>query len=282
MTKSGSIVFFDSGVGGLPYLAQARKLFPSTVMHYIADDAGFPYGTKTTREVEELLLDRARRLRARLLPEVLVIACDTASQVGLDALRKAHPDMPIIGMVPAIKPAAASSKTGCIGVLASERTITDSYMDDLIARYASEQEVIKVSAQDLVSFVERKYLGSSEAERRAAVEPFVSRLLDRGADRIILACTHFLHLEKDIADCAASLGAAGVEIVDSRMGFASRLTQLMAGGPAEAQAGSPVAGPPAAPGRFLLTGELPFDPSYALWAERFDLLAPERALGCRG
>ncbi|MHB0897753.1 MAG: glutamate racemase [Spirochaetales bacterium] len=271
MKASGSILFFDSGVGGLPYLAMARTLLPGIIMHYIADDAGFPYGTKTPRQVEDLLLDRVRRLRARLMPDVLVIACHTASHIGLETLRKAHPDLPIIGTVPAIKPAASSSKTGCIGVLASERTIMEPYLDDLIARYASELEVVKLPAQDLVSFVERGYLGSSVAERRAAVEPYVRLLLDKNADRIVLACTHFLHLEKDIAECAASLGASGVEIVDSRTGVAKQLAQCVAGREAGANDASP-----AVLGRFLLTGEQPFDPSYALWSERFGLLSPER------
>jgi len=277
MIANGSILFFDSGVGGLPYLAMARKLLPGATMHYIADDAGFPYGTKTPRQLEELLLDRVRRLRARLMPDVLVIACHTASHGGLETLRKAHPDLPIIGTVPAIKLAASNSRTGCIGVMASERTIMEPYLDDLIARYASELDVVKVPAQDLVSFVERRYLGSSEAERRSAVEPYVRHLLDKGADRIVLACTHFLHLERDIAECAASLGASGVEIVDSRAGAAKKLAQIMSGGGAKGEGGVEADDVPlAAPGRFLLTSEQPFEPSYALWSERFGLLPPER------
>lgn len=271
MKTSGSIVFFDSGVGGLPYLAMARSLLPGSTMHYIADDAGFPYGTKAPRQVEDLLLDRARRLRARLMPDVLVMACHTASHIGLKTLREAHPDLPIIGTLPAIKPAASSTRTGCIGVLASERTVMEPYLDDLIARYASEANVVKLPAQDLVAFVERGYLGSSEAERRSAVEPYVRLLLDKKVDRIVLACTHFLHLERDIAECAASLGATGLEIVDSRAGVAKQLAQSMAGIGTEASDASP-----AAPGRFLLTGEPPFDPSYSLWSERFGLLPPER------
>ena len=272
MTEQGSIVFFDSGVGGLPYLAEARRLLPGAAMHYIADDAGFPYGTKTAWKVEELLLDRVRRLRARLLPDVLVIACNTASQIGLDALRRAHPDFPIIGTVPAIKPAAASSRTRRIGVMATERAVIDPYIDDLIARYASDLEVVKLPAQDLVSFVERRYLASRDAERRSAVEPYVRRFVDRGVDRIILACTHFLHLEHDISACAESMGAQGVETVDSRLGVAKRLVQIMAELKGEGGEGST----PAGPGRFLLTGEPPFDPVHAQWAERFGLLPPER------
>ncbi len=271
MTKNSSIVFFDSGVGGLSYLEQARSLLPGATLHYVADDEGFPYGTKTVRQLETLLLDRVRRLRARVMPEALVIACNTASQAGLKVLREAHPYFPIIGTVPAIKPAAESSKTGHIGVLATERTVVDPYIDDLIARYASETEVVKLPAQDLVSFVERRYLTSTEEERRAVVEPYVRALLDRGVDRIILACTHFLHVEKDIAACALALGAADVEIVDSRQGVAKRLAQIIT--ELEKDDSMPTA---SGRGRFFLTGEPPFDPSYAQWAEHFGLLPPER------
>ena len=268
MSIRGSIVFLDSGVGGLPYLALAKRLLPWATLHYLADDAGFPYGNKAPRQVEDLLLDRVRRLRARLMPETLVIACNTASQIGLQVLRAAHPDFPIIGTVPAIKPAAASSKTGRIGVLATERTVADPYIDDLIARYASDLEVVKLPAQDLVAFVERSYLSSTAEERRAAVEPYVRSLLDRGVDRIILGCTHFLHLEKDIEACAAALGGRGIEIVDSREGVANRLVQIEKG----MADGASTPGP----GRFLLTSEPPFNPLYAQWAERFGLLSPER------
>ncbi|MDP2791961.1 MAG: glutamate racemase [Rectinemataceae bacterium] len=271
MNSSGSVVFFDSGVGGLPYLAEARNLLPGTVLHYIADDAGFPYGTKTPAQLESILLDRVRRLRARFLPSALVIACNTASQIGLDILRKAHPDLPIIGTVPAIKPAAASTISGRIGVMATERTVVDPYIDDLIARYASDVEVFKLPAQDLVSFVEHRYFASSDKERRSAVEPYIRTLVDRGVDRIILACTHFLHLEKDIAECAKALGAEDFEIVDSRVGVARRLAQIVEG----LRVSDETVISSDKKGRFLLTSDPPFDSAYAQWAEHFDLLPPE-------
>ena len=277
-----SIAFFDSGVGGLPYLAETRKLLPGATLHYLADDAGFPYGTKTVREVEDILLDRVRRLRARLVPRAIVIACNTASQIGLAALRRAHPDLPIVGTVPAIKPAAETSHTGRIGVMATERAIADPSIDDLIARFAPEQEVVRLPAQELVSFVERRYLSSGEEERRAAVEPYVRRFLESGVDRIVLACSHSLHLAKDMAACVRALGGEGVEIVDSCRGVANRIAQIVgqASGAQDApgEPGSPAAGVPgdARAGRFFLTSEPPFDPSYAQWAGRFGLQPPER------
>jgi len=264
------IVFLDSGVGGLPYLGRTRSHVPFARLHYIADDAGFPYGTKTAN-VETILLDRTKRLRALLMPDFLVIACNTASQIGLKALRTAHPDLPIIGTVPAVKPAAEQSPSGCIGVMATERTVADSYLDDLIARYAPEARVIKLPAQDLVSFVEHRYLESSAQERRKAVEPYVKELIGQGVDRVVLACTHFLHVQEDIAACAAALGASELRIVDSLEGVARRVEQLLGGASAVCPPGSVQA-----QGRFLLTGEPPFDPLYAVWAERFGLLPPEQ------
>jgi glutamate racemase len=275
MFIKGSVVFFDSGVGGLPYLASAKELLPAVSMHYVADDEGFPYGTKTPLQIETLLLERMRRIRSRLMPAAIVIACNTASQVGLPALRAAHPDLPFIGTVPAIKPAAASTSSGIVGIMATERTVADPYLDDLIARYASDIEVVKLAAQKLVSFVERRYLVSSEEERRQAVAPFIDALLAKKTDRIVLACTHFLHLERDIAAYCETRGAGDVEIVDSRQGVANRLAQLVEDGTISVLAGDS-SGELENRGRFLLTSEAPFDPVYAAWADRFGLLAPER------
>jgi glutamate racemase len=269
----GSVVFLGSGIGGLPYLECARNLLPALPMHYLADDAGFPYGTKTPRQIEDLLLERTRRLKARLLPAALVIACNTASQVGLATLRCAHPDLPIVGTVPAVKPAAASTKSGKIGIIATERAVADPYLDDLIVRYASEIEVVKLVAQDLAAFVENRFIVSSPAERAAAVAPYVRSFIDAGVDRIVLGCTHFLHLEKDFSACCEAMGAADVQIIDSRQGVANRLAELVRSldlDPGSANSGG------GSSGRFLLTGEPPFDPGFGLWAERFGLSAPER------
>jgi len=262
------VLFLDSGVGGLPYLETARHLVPGASFHYLADNAGFPYGTKNPGEVTDILLDRVRRIRSRLDIDALVIACNTASQIGLGALRAANPDIPIIGTVPAIKPAAADSVSGRVGVLATERTVADPYIDDLIARYAADVDVLKIPAQALVDFVERRFLTSSAEERSELVTPYVRKFVDAGVDRIVLACTHFLHLRRDIAEAAGKLGVEKMGIVDSREGVANRLAELL-GTPA-----GPESGPGA--GRFFLSGEPPFDPSYTLWAARFGLSAPER------
>ena len=290
---SRPVVVFDSGVGGLPYLETARRLLPGERYVYLADRAGFPYGTKERREIEALVLDRLGRLIAAFDPKAIVIACNTASQAALAAARGRFPGLPIVGVVPAIKPAAERTRTGTIGVMATEHALVDPYLDELIARHAPGVKVLREPAQDLVSFVERNFVASAQAEREAAVAGHVRRLLAEGADEIVLACTHFLHVAGDIGRLAASLsnGAQrGAEVVDSREGVARRLHEVLAergllasgaagSAGAAGAAGTGTAGVPGGPGDrpdgvFLLSGPPPFESVYPAFAERFSLLGP--------
>lgn len=291
----------DSGVGGLPYLEKARVLLPAESFVYLADSAGFPYGTKSGEEIVAIVLDRVGRLVARFAPKAVVIACNTASQAALAQARKAFPGLIVVGTVPAVKPAAERSRSGVIGVMATAKAVGDPYLDALVARHAQGRTVLREAAQELVSFVERRLPGSTAEERRAAVLPHVERLVAAGADEIVLACTHFLHVADDIAACAASLAPGrGVEVVDSRDGVARRLKVLLSeSGLAAAPSGSaPVkgsapsmgaakgagreaakeAGPPAGRDLFLLSSEPPFDGVYDSFARLYGLRGPE-ALG---
>jgi len=271
MERAGDpIVIFDSGVGGLPYLRRARELLPSESFIYLADRAGFPYGTKTGAEVRGIVLDRVARLVARFSPKALVIACNTASQAALAAVRAANPGLAVVGTVPAVKPAAERTKTGTIGVMATARAVEDPYLDSLVARFAPRATVLREAAQDLVAFVEHRLFEATAEERRRAVAAPVRRLVDAGADQIVIACTHFLHLCDDIAEAAGP----GVAIVDSRDGVARRLRAVLA------ERG--IARPPLAPsavdgkrGRFLLSGEAPFEEHYRRFTEAFELDEPE-------
>jgi glutamate racemase len=289
----GAIAIFDSGIGGLPYLEPARAALPDESFVYLADRAGFPYGTKTREEVRDIVLGLVSRLVAAYDPKAIVIACNTASQAGLDAVRRANPGLPIIGTVPAIKPAAERTRSGTIGVMATAGAVEDPYLDALIARYAKGVTVIREAAQELVSFVERRAATAGPEERREAARPFVRRLVELGADEIVLACTHYLHLRDDIAE----LAGPGVEVVDSRAGVARRLKQVLTergllrsvaerGLLRSAERGllrsvaergllRPAAEPvPAARGLFLLSGDAPFEAEYGLLAEAFGLAGP--------
>jgi glutamate racemase len=273
------IAIFDSGIGGLPYLSSARACLPAESFVYAADRAGFPYGTKSREEVRDIVLRLVARIVGAYDPKAIVIACNTASQVALDAARREHPGLSIVGTVPAVKPAAERSRSGVIGIMATAGAVEDPYLDSLVARYAKGLSVFREGAQELVSFVERRSAVAGKEERRDAVAPYVRRLVDRGADEIVLACTHFIHLRAEIAE----LAGPGVEVVDSREGVVKRLAQVLAEqglsnarGIVDEDEG---AEPSGTYRRFVLTGSEPFESEYGLLARAFGLDDPEPISG---
>ncbi len=275
--RGGPVVaVMDSGVGGLPYLESARALMPRASFVYLADREGFPYGSKTREEVEAIVRDRVDRLVEDFAPEVVVIACNTASQAALAAVRADHPGLPVIGTVPAVKPAAERTRSGVIGVLATEGTVQDPYLDELEERFAKGRLVVRRAAQDLVSFVERRLLGAGAEELREILRPHVAFLVDKGVDEIVLACTHFLHVADEIeglaAELAAGRGGASPEVVDSREGVARRLRELLDG--AGGVDGIERGGDRMNPDRLFLTGEGPFEAVYEDFARRYGLVGP--------
>src|SRR3546814_5664174 len=140
-------LFFDSGVGGLSVLAPTRRLLPAAPLVYVADNGGFPYGTKTEAEIAARVPALLGRLVERYRPRLVVIACNTASTIALAAVRSAL-DLPIVGTVPAIKPAAAMSKTRVIGVLGTDATVRQPYVDRLRSEeHTSElQSLMRISS----------------------------------------------------------------------------------------------------------------------------------------
>ena len=246
------IAVFDSGIGGLPYLSAARAFLPAESFIYIADRAGFPYGTKSRETLRDIVVRLVAQIVGSYAPKAIVIACNTASQVALEAVRKANPGLAIIGTVPAVKPAAERSRSGVIGVMATVGALEDPYLDVLVARHAKGIRVIRESAQELVSFVERRSAFAGEKEKRETVAPYVRHLVDQGADEIVLACTHFLHLRDDIT-------------------VVKRLRQQLA----EKGLLETNMDPDVSPGPFVLTGDEPFEAEYGLLAETFGLANPE-------
>jgi glutamate racemase len=259
------VAVFDSGIGGLPYLATARAALPAERFVYLADRELFPYGTKTRDEVRDRVLELVGRLVTGYNPKALVIACNTASQAALEDARDAHPGLPMVGTVPAVKPAAERTRTGTIGVMATAGAVEDPYLDELIRKHAPGVRVLREAAQDLVDFVERRAAYADELERRRAVEPYVRSLVEGGADQIVLACTHFLHLRDAVASCAGNRALP----VDSREGVARRLAEILSA------RGLLAAGKePSGPSAFLLTGDPPYEERYALLARDFGLSGP--------
>ncbi len=216
------ILFFDSGIGGLSVVAEARKALPTAPFIYVADSAGFPYGTKTEAEIASRVPALLGRLVERYRPCLVVIACNTASTIALAHVRSAL-DVPVVGTVPAIKPAALVSKTRVIGVLGTDATVRQPYVDRLSAEFASDCTVVRHGSAALVEMAEAKLRGERIAPEAivAAVAPLaeVGRL-----DTVVLACTHFPLLRGELAACLP-----GITLVDSGEGIARRIAHLTKG-----------------------------------------------------
>lgn len=226
MSDTRPILFFDSGVGGLSVVAPTRALLPHAPIVYAADSAGFPYGTRSESEIAARVPALLGRLVERYRPRLAVIACNTASTIALPAVRAAL-DVPVVGTVPAIKPAAAMSATRVIGVLGTEATVRQPYVDDLAARFAGDCRVLRHGSAALVELAEAKLAG--ESVDPAAVAGALAGLLGQpGGERIdvvVNACTHFPLLGDELAAAAPS----GVRFVDGGPGIARRIESLTAG-----------------------------------------------------
>ena len=193
------IGIFDSGVGGLSVFREIRKLLPQESYIYYSDNAHCPYGEKT----REYITDRARFITRELLSkgaDIIVVACNTATAAAIATLRAEFPDIRFIGMEPAIKPAALSTRTGVIGVLATAGTLkADKYLLNR-GRWAENVRIVEHVGKGFVELVESGDTCSESAEKtvRESLEP----LLDEGADKIVLGCTHYPFLSGTIAKIA--------------------------------------------------------------------------------
>jgi len=226
MTDIRPILVFDSGVGGLSVLAAIRALLPDAPIVYAADSAGFPYGTRSAADVAARVPALLGRLAERYDPLLIVIACNTASTIALDAVRIAL-DLPIVGTVPAIKPAAARSATRAIGVLGTDATIVQPYVDRLAEQFAADCLVLRHGSAELVELAEAELRG--EAADQAAYARILDGLLGQPGgeriDTIVLACTHFPLVEAKLAAAAPR----PLAFVDGKEGIARRTLWLTRG-----------------------------------------------------
>ncbi|KHK92014.1 glutamate racemase [Novosphingobium malaysiense] len=220
------MLLFDSGVGGLTVLDEVRKLLPDAPIIYASDNAGLPYGSKTEAQVAARVSGLLGRMTERYHPRLVCIACNTASTIALGMVREVL-EVPIVGTVPAIKPAAAMTKTGVIGLLGTEATIRQAYVDRLEHEFAADKLLLRYGAPSLVEAAEAKLRGEpfdcaaiTEAAEALRAMPGGDRI-----DTVVLACTHFPLLHEELSR------AFGPEVtfVHGAQGIARQIARLTAG-----------------------------------------------------
>ncbi len=220
------ILLFDSGVGGLSVLAELRTLLPDAPIIYTADNGGLPYGTKTEAQVAARVCGLLGRMSERFAPRLICIACNTASTIALGMVRDVL-HVPVVGTVPAIKPAAALTKTRVIGLLGTDATIRQAYVDQLEAEFAQGKRLLRFGAPDLVAAAEAKLRGQKvdpEVFQRAA-QGLRSQPGGEEIDTVVLACTHFPLVETELAEAFGP----GVHFIDGATGIARRIAFLTQG-----------------------------------------------------
>jgi glutamate racemase len=187
------ILMFDSGIGGLTVLREARVLMPERGFVYVADDQGFPYGGWEEPALRARILALFEKLLAEYEPEICVIACNTAFTLAGADLREAFPAMTFVGTVPAIKPAAERSQSGLVSVLATPGTVKRAYTRDLIQSFASQCHVRLVGSENLARMAEAYIRGEAVSDEAvmAEISPCFIESEGRRTDIVVLACTHY-------------------------------------------------------------------------------------------
>lgn len=221
------VLIFDSGVGGLSILKAVKQQLPGMPMVYAMDGAAYPYGSCSDRELATRVPALLGRLVERYRPRLVVIACNTASTIALADVRRALA-VPVVGTVPAVKPAAELTRSGTIGILGTRATIRQRYVDELVQRYARHCRVLRYGAPGLVNFAESNLRGLSVDGSGApgkAMTGLRNQLGGHRLDTVVLACTHFpLALE-----ALRAVAPAGMTFIDGAAGIARRCATLLTG-----------------------------------------------------
>jgi glutamate racemase len=188
----------------------------------VADSANFPYGTKTSEEIKNIVISSIEKIIDKLAPDIIVIACNTASVVVLSYLRNRF-NIPFVGVVPAVKPAAIMSRNKKIGLFATNKTVSDNYISSLIDQFAAECEVFKFANPDIVSFIENRIIDADNFEITELLKPATDFFIEKGVDYVILGCTHFLFLDTIFN----TLFPKHIKTIDSREGVCNQIIHLL-------------------------------------------------------
>ena len=215
-----AIGIFDSGLGGLSVWQALHDALPYESLIYLGDGARCPYGSRSREEVLKFTEEAVERLLSEGC-KMIVVACNTATAVAIKYLREKYTDIPFVGLEPAVKPAALTTKSGVIGVLATKRSLEGDHFRRAEERFGSEVTILKAVGEGFVEAVEenREHTPETVELVRKAVLP----LVEAGADKIVLGCTHYPFLRDEIASVAGD----GVEIIDSSEAVARRVISLL-------------------------------------------------------
>ena len=256
MTRPPRILLFDSGMGGLTVARAVAGRLPQAHLFYCADNGGFPYGAWEEAALIERILTVLGRAIARSLPDVVVVACNTASTIAMEQLREMFP-VPFVGTVPAIKPAAEQTRSGIIGVLATPATVKREYTQALIDNFAAHAQVHLHGAPGLAAMAEAKLKGAG-VDRAALADEIAPVFRQDGArktDCVVLGCTHYPLL----LDEMRAVAPWEVNWIDPSPAIARRVADVLAR--VELAAGGP--SPDAAPGTVFFTATPPADTAAA-------------------
>ncbi|MEM6162495.1 glutamate racemase [Erwinia sp. P6884] len=217
-----TILVFDSGVGGLSVYDEIRQLLPDLHYLYAFDNVAFPYGEKSEAFIVERVLSIVEAVSRRYPLALVVIACNSASTVTLPALRERF-NFPVVGVVPAIKPAARLTRNGIVGLLATRGTVKRSYTHELVARFASECKTEMLGSAELVELAEAKLQGQpvSLEDIRRILQPWLR--MKEPPDTVVLGCTHFPLLNEELQQVLPE----GTRLVDSGAAIARRTAWLL-------------------------------------------------------
>lgn len=220
------LLLFDSGVGGLSVLAKVRALLPQAPVIYVADNAGLPYGEKTEAQIAARVSGLLGRMTERFRPRLVCIACNTASTIALASVRDVL-EVPIVGTVPAIKPAAAMTRTGVIGLLGTAATVRQVYVDRLEAEFAADKTLLRHAAPELVAAAEQKLRGETvdPGVFTRAAEALGAMSGGERMDTVVLACTHFPLVAEELRQAFAR----DIQFIDGSDGIARRIASLTHG-----------------------------------------------------
>lgn len=211
---------FDSGVGGLSVLGEISQLLPNESLLYVADCGHIPYGEKTPEFIRQRCVTIAGFFYAQGA-KALVLACNTATVAGVAELRALYPDWPIVGMEPAVKPAAAATRSGVVGVLATTGTLQSAKFAALLDRFAADVQVVTQPCPGLVELIETGDLVSPAI--RQLLRSYVEPLLAAGCDTIILGCTHYPFLKPLLREMIP----ASISLIDTGAAVARQLQRLL-------------------------------------------------------